>query len=53
MTRFVEFANLLLQDDILLPLCPAATEELLLLSPSKQKRYYTRSRTHLAAAATT
>ena len=52
-TLAVEFASLALQDDILLPLCPAATEELLLLSPCRQKRSYPRSRTHLAAAATT
>ena len=29
-TLVVEFASVVLQDDILLPLCPAATEELLL-----------------------
>ena len=52
-TLVVEFASLLLQDDILLPPCPVATEELLLFSPCRQKRSYTRSRTHFAVAATT
>ena len=49
----LEFASHVLQNDILLPLCPAATEELLLLSPWRQKRSYPRSRTNLAVAATT
>ena len=50
-TIVVEFANLVLQDDILLPLCPEATEELF-LSPCRQKRPYLRSRTHFAVSAT-
>ena len=31
-SRVVEFASLVLQDDIPVPLCPATTEELLLFS---------------------
>ena len=47
-----EFASLILQDDILLPLCPVATEEPS-SSPCRQKRSHPRSRTHLAVAETT
>ena len=48
MTLVVEFV---VQDDILLPLCPQANEELFCLRVDK--RSYTRSRTPLAVAATT
>ena len=34
-TLVVDFANLILQDDILLPRCPVATEELLCLRVDK------------------
>ena len=46
-TFVAESASPVLQDDILLPLCPEAIVELLLLSPCRQKRSYSRSRTHL------
>ena len=49
----VEFASLVLQDDILLQPCPVATEELLLCLHVDKKRSYSRSRTLLAVTATT
>ena len=47
----IEFASRVLEDNIILPLCPAATAELLCLRANKQ-RSYSRSRKHFAVAAT-
>ena len=52
-TPVSEFANLVLQDDILWQLFPKANEELLLCHREDRKRSYPKSRTHWDVPATT